>query len=192
MEEQFNNPLVNYAAYQVAFKEVINFLKRSFPKLETTGLEDAASIAFVTTNKRYEANALTIPFMSYCKMVAWRRAADEVSRLSNFNGWISIFVHEPIIDRYEEMDDDDLFILEKIKAYKIKNHERARLFKADLDEAFEHFNDEEKAIELNFLATTALATRQKRFRTKREIIRSIEGTPQYQRLRVIYNRRQAA
>ena len=41
MEEQFNNPLVNYAVYQAALKELMRRLRRKFPSLAKEVLEDA-------------------------------------------------------------------------------------------------------------------------------------------------------
>ena len=188
----FNNPFANYETLKFTQKELVRRLKRKFPALAIEALEDAVSIALYATEAKWAQGRLTISFYAYSWLVAIRKATDEVRRLRR----LTTEFDEPHffeMTALEILSDDEVFVVEKIKQFipKLRTENRL-LFEADVNPSFEDMTDEKKAAVLNFQTPTPENVRQKRYKTKRKIVKFLGQYPEFQRLKVVYRFSQRA
>ncbi len=187
MKGQQQDPIfTTQAAYSAAFKALIAFIQFRFKSLSTDVAEDIACVALTCT---YHYDNLNTSVLAFAKIVAARRAFDEVRREAiKKRHWSLVRTDAFFYPDAEVLDDVEMTIVEAIvcRAKKM-SPDCQKLFWADVNSDIEDFTDNEKA---KFLNLNASGIRKRRADNKRVILRHIQQTPQY--LAVSYRWQQRA
>jgi hypothetical protein len=188
MKIQQQDPIfTNQAAYAAALKALIGFIQFRFKALSRDVIEDIACIALLKT---YNYDNLNIPVLAFAKVVAMRRASDEMRREAVRKRHLSLMHSDDFFYLNTEgvLDDCETIVVESIicRAKKL-SLDAQKLFWADVNADYEYFTDNEKAAVLGLKAS---GIRKRRCDSKKAIIRDIKHTPQY--LTVSYRWRQRA
>jgi hypothetical protein len=188
MKVQQQDPIfTNQAAYCAALKALIAFIQFRFKALPSDVIEDIACIALLQT---YNYDNLNIPVLGFAKVVAMRRASDEMQREAVKKRHLSLMRSDDFFYPNTEgvLDDAETAVVAAIicRAKKL-SHDCQKLFWADVNADYECFTDNEKAAVLGLKAS---GIRKRRCDNKQAILRYIKYTPQY--LTVSYRWRQRA
>jgi hypothetical protein len=190
MKGQQQDPIfTSQAAYRAALKALIAFIQFRFKTLATDAVEDIACTALAYT---YTYAQLNVPVLAFAKMVAARRAADEVRREAVKKRYLALAQPNDFFYPNTEgvcvLDDAEMSIVEAIigRANKL-SPDCQKLFWSDVNADIEEFTDDKKA---ELLGLKASGLRKRRCDNKRAILQHIQQTPQY--LTVSYRWQQRA
>lgn len=177
MKGQQQDPtFTTQAAYRAALKALIAFIQFRFKNLSTDATEDIACIALAET---YQYGNLNTSVLAFAKVVAARRASDEVRREIVKKRHLILTRPDDFFYPNTEgvLDDAEIAIVEAIisRAKKL-SPDCQKLFWADIDPDIEDFTDDKKAV---FLGLKASGLRKRRCDNKRAILQHIQHTSQY-------------
>ena len=188
MKEQQQDPIfTTQAAYRAAFTALMTFIKCRFKTLATDAVEDIACTALTYT---YTYEQLNVPVLAFAKIVATRRALDEVRREEVKKRHSTLMQPDVFFHPNTEgvLDDAETAIVEAIICRaKQLSPDCQKLFWADVSSDIEDFTDEKKA---QCLYLKASGIRKRRCDNKQAILRHIRQAPQY--LTVSYRWQQRA
>ena len=202
MKAQSNSCFTSYETYLIAKKQVIKSITYRFPSISFGEIEEIVSDAFIVVNDYEKAGKLSISQIGYAKTIAFNKATDYSRKQATLRRQGVSFVDADFAKEmpfyteggyFENTDDNTAVCLAAITNFLLTlPKEAAMLFDADSDSVLSKMTDRALANYLDFKIKTESATKKKRFDVKRKTIRMLESTSQFQRLKIVHERRQVA